>query len=105
MDLDVLLAVQQHRAVVGEARHVGEPAHRAGAPRARGHPARRDHREARQHLEVLLVGVFELGGVGGARARADPEVIEDHVVGPVAARALAEIGAERLFAIDRHVVS
>src|SRR5688572_31889028 len=52
-------------------------------------------REARQHLEVLLERVLELARIGGARARADPEVIEDHVVGPVASRRLTEIRAER----------
>ena len=109
MDLDLLLAVQQQRPVVGEAGHVGESTHATacallGTPRASGHPARRDDGEAGQHLEILLERIRELAGVGRAEARADPEVVEDHVVGSVAARGLAEICAECLLTVDRHVV-
>jgi hypothetical protein len=96
VDLDVLLPVEQH----------GEVEVHPGDAREAAHGAeRRDHREARQHLEILLVGVLELlrVGLGGARADAEAQVVEDHLILGVGRFAFGELRAPGLVGIDGHV--
>jgi hypothetical protein len=68
-------------------------------------PENGNHPEARQHLQVLLVGVLELRGVGRRNARTDTQVVEDHVILRPGAVAGRKLGPQCLGGIDRHVPS
>jgi hypothetical protein len=94
VDLEVLLAVEQHGEVEVHPRRSAEVAHG---------PEHGNDAEAREHLEILLVGVFELARVRRGNARTDSQVVEDHIVLLPFARSPAQFGAEGLRRIDRHV--
>ena len=64
---------------IKEMRKVDVHPRRAEQLEQRAH--RRQHAVGRQHLEVLLVRVLELAGVGRRGAGTHAEVIQDHVIG------------------------
>src|SRR5205085_8332994 len=75
VDLEVLLAVEDHDRVHRQARDL------AGGGGDEPLEGRHDA-EAREHGQPLLVGVGQLGGVGRlVQPGADAEVVEDDVVG------------------------
>ena len=92
--LDLLLAVEQHHGVEGQAFQADQ----TGQGAEHG-----EHAEAGQDLEPGLVGVLQLLVVGGRDARTHAEVIEDHVVGVPRGHRARELGAQHLVEVDRHL--